>query len=105
MHRSIRGGFILSHYKVHNLYLARTITDIPWYMLTDASHLHLVDSRNSKRKFLLKLEKQEKDRLAEEKRRHSTTPMLNPSELQPIELPIYIEREPSDVLRLEFTFS
>ena len=80
----------------------RTITDIPWYMLTDASHLHLVNSRSSKRKFDLKLEKLEKDRQAAERRKQSPTKMLNPSELKPIELPTFIERGPTDVLRFDF---
>ena len=100
MHRSLVGqGVILTPLVQNWTNSVRTITDIPWYMLTDASHLHLVNSRSSKRKFDLKLEKLEKDRQAAERRKQSPSKMLNPSELKPIELPNFIERGPTDVLR------
>ena len=103
MHRSLVGqGVILTPLVQNWTNSVRTITDIPWYMLTDASHLHLVNSRSSKRKFDLKLEKLEKDRQAAERRKQSPSKMLNPSELKPIELPTFIERGPSDVLRFVF---
>lgn len=78
---------------------SRTITDIPWYKRTDSTHLHLVDGRSTRRKFEMKLEKLEKDRVAADRLRHSPKLPLNPSQLKPIELPLHVERGPSDVLR------
>ncbi len=78
----------------------RTNTDINYYKVVEKSHLHEVDAQSPKRKFLLKLDKLERDKIAAEKRRNaSTKTRLNPNDLEPIELPKFIERGPSDVLR------
>lgn len=83
----------------NNLMPYRTVTDIPWYKVTDESHLHIVDSRSTRRKFDLKVQKLEKQRLAAERRRQTPKQLMKPSELPKIELPNYIERGPSDILR------
>lgn len=85
--------------KATNAIFVRTVTDIPWYKVTDESHLHIVDGRSTRRKFDLKLQKLELQRIAMERRRQSPKQMIKPSELKPIELPKYIERGPSDILR------
>ena len=77
----------------------RTVTDIPWYKVTDNSHLHIIDGQSTKRKFELKLEKLERNRLALERRKHMTKAIPKPSELPPLNLPRFIERGPSDILR------
>jgi len=83
----------------NNLMPYRTVTDIPWYKVTDESHLHIVDSRSTRRKFDLKVQKLEKQRLAAERRRQTPKQLMKPSELPKIEVPNYIERGPSDILR------
>ena len=67
--------------------------------MTDESHLHIVDSRSTRRKFDLKVQKLEKQRLAAERRRQTPKQLMKPSELPKIEIPNYIERGPSDILR------
>ena len=67
--------------------------------MTDETHLHIVDMRSTRRKFELKVKKLEKQRLASERRRLTPKQVVKPSELPEIELPNYIERGPSDVLR------
>ena len=98
MHRTLlktSSGFSNAH-PFNGWNQSRTVTDIPWYVYPDSTHMHFVDSRSPKRKFLLKLEKQEK---ASEERRNVKPQRLNPSQLKPIELPTFIERGPTDVLR------
>ena len=67
--------------------------------MTDESHLHIVDSRSTRRKFDLKVQKLEKQKLAAERRRQTPKQLMKPSELPKIEIPNYIERGPSDILR------
>lgn len=90
---------ITSNYANSTPTMTRSITDLPYYKGVDESHLHIVDSQNTKRKFLLKLEKQEKDRIAVDKRRNMSKTVAKPTELKPIKLPKFVERGPSDVLR------
>ena len=82
----------------------RPITDIPWYKVTDESHLHVVDGRSTRRKFELKIQKLERQRLAAERRRQSPKQVMKPSDLPKIELPNYIERGPSEILRYVLTY-
>ena len=77
----------------------RTVTDIPWYKVTDKSHLHIVDGRSTRRKFEMKLDKLERNKLAVEQRQGSKNFKPKPSELPPLELPTHIERGPSAVLK------
>jgi len=99
MHRTLlktSSGFSNAHPTLSGWNQSRTVTDIPWYVYPDSTHMHFVDSRSPKRKFLIKLEKQAE---ASEKRRNVKPQRLNPSQLKPIELPTFIERGPTDVLR------
>ena len=79
--------------------ISRTVTDIPWYKIPDESHLHIVDGRSTRRKFDLKIQKLEKQRLAAERRLQFPTKIKKPSELPEIQVPNFIERGPSDILR------
>ena len=47
----------------------------------------------------LKIQKLERQRLAAERRRQSPKQVMKPSDLPKIELPNYIERGPSEILR------
>ena len=83
----------------NSLMPCRTVTDIPWYKVTDETHMHLVDGRSTRRKFDLKIQKLEKQRLAAERRLQFPTEIKRPSELPEIQVPDFIERGPSDILR------
>ena len=83
----------------HSVTLVRAITDQPYYEWTDNTHLHLVDSQSTKRKFHLKLKKMAKDQKAVERRLNHPKKVLKPWELPEVELPEYVERGPSDILR------
>ena len=94
---------ILQSNQVANVLMqsTRSVTDIAYYKLVEYSHLHEVDSQSSKRKFLLKLDKIEREKVAAENSRNAskTAVKLNPNDLDPIKVPTYIERGPSDILR------
>lgn len=77
----------------------RGINDIPWYHVTDTSHLHVIDLRTTRRKFELKLQKLEAQKMASERRKHAPNQAIKPADLPSIQIPTHIKRGPSDVLR------
>ena len=79
--------------------LCRTVTDVPWHKVGDETHLHVMDGRSTRRKFEIKLDKLEKKQIALERRRQFPKAQIKLSSLEPIEVPRFIERGPSDILR------
>jgi hypothetical protein len=51
----------------------------------------------AKRKFLVKLEQMEREKAA--KSMHNSSQLLHPNQLKPVQLPEYIDRKPSELLR------
>lgn len=94
---AIRGQFLAL--SSSSAVISRTVTDIPWHKVGDETHLHVVDSRSTRRKFDMKLEKMEKEKINIEHRRQNPNSAIKPSELKPINIPQFIDRGPSDILR------
>jgi len=89
---------------------SRTVTDISYYKDVDSSHLHLLESQSTMRKFKIKLKEREVEkerlrRLKESRKLESLTkaaPRVSraPSSAEPVQVPTYIERRPGEILRV-----
>lgn len=78
---------------------SRTLTDIEYYKVVEWSHLHSWEAQSAKRKFQLKLEQRDKEQAVQSQRLHIQSNLHHPSKLEPIKLPEYVERGPTDILR------
>ena len=89
------------------------VTDIKYYQDLDISHLHRWEPRSPKRKFELKLKEMERKNYFSSSQKEYVKTNSNPlaakaeqtietkaePALEPIKIPNYIERSPSDILR------